>query len=351
MDPIQEILSKTIECGLYQGENQSPETFGRFLSIINQRMAEVPGERNNILFDIKHDIELHQKIRYYKPDWEFKSDITKVFCLIDNIYKSEFRNHYLLSNRIRNQEKKLSKTRSEKGKKIMMKKLSRCTYRSYHDVMSHMEQVLVELKNQIKTTEDKSVLKFLELKEQVDNYRRRWSDYNKTNGSASANKGKQFEKFKHQIIEKLGLPNAIYYPNVNWCDNWLIGEIDLLVHDLDKDEWIIVEQKSRIYDVYYGFKQNGCHRSSVKSWVIINGQKIDLDHDVKTYIVTTLPEHDFILPVETQLKEIISYCLKNSDLSLSEKYKYAQSKIPPDTLNPYTWYINGGYKNVLLINA
>lgn len=86
-----------------------------------------------------------------------------------------------------------------------------------------------------------------------------------------------------------------------------LGEIDIvvLVYKQDVERWeakILIECKSRLFDVREAYKQVGDLQGKGKTKLCTSMGVLDVDKDYDYFIVTTLPENAFLLPIESRMK-------------------------------------------------
>jgi Holliday junction resolvase-like predicted endonuclease len=171
-------------------------------------------------------------------------------------------------------------------------------------------------------------------------------------GQASQAKGDLLEGQQQEAIRqitKLGYDVQQAWTNLYWNDQKSLGEVDLLLQT--NQGWVIVEFKARAFDIMAAYYQNGPERDIAKRWLTLARTRVVLDNTVPTFIVTILPDNPFVLPMESELKKVVSYRVKHPDASLSELTSYARTVISPDRQRPIDWYLKGGYRHVIVMPA
>lgn len=114
-----------------------------------------------------------------------------------------------------------------------------------------------------------------------------------------------------------------FYNNIKWKD--IIGEVDIVMCEKGNCQNVLalVEIKGRFFDVSYGYEQSGPNRSAKKTVLIINSQQVTVPPDIPCFVVTVIPENEFQLGVESNLKlDIQKYTLLKESAFSKDYFNY-----------------------------
>ena len=339
-----ELLSQALPCGLYAGEDIG--MFNSFLSTVDTILQGSAGPRADIITAISIDEPLHRQIQHFDSQWSWPPGSTNVNRLfdLDSLHKKLFPNHYNLVQMIPKFETAVQRVSQ------IREQLSKAKKTDPESIIRERTERLQKARAELAQLEqDAELQRFMKVLQRIDEYRVRWHTCNLELGQTSQSKGEQFEGRRQQVICQIsqrGYNVQNYWTNLYWNDQKSLGEVDLL---LQTDQgWVIVEFKARIFDVMSAFLQNGPERDPEKQWLTIpdSGTRVILDNTVPIFIITTLPEHPYVLPMESELKRVITYRVKHPD---EELITYARTIIAPNRLRPVDWYIGGGYQYVIIL--
>ena len=95
-----------------------------------------------------------------------------------------------------------------------------------------------------------------------------------------------------------------------------LGEIDVAILEFDeiKGKWeavVLIECKSRLFDVREAYKQVAVLEEKNKTLLQTIVGAVEISKNYQYFIVTTLPEFPFVLPVESKMKEVLERSHKN----------------------------------------
>lgn len=360
MSTVEQILDNYVTSGLYKGEPNDLDTFKTFFQEIDHLLTTLDSPRNVIRDQITNDRELHQEICHFQPDWTWHGHIQKLFDFMETFYRENFNKHYRYHIRVYESKAKLTRLiTSSAQRERLRQQLSR--YRG--SVPKTVESIITELQQRIeKQVNDLEKLeqdgvgeldRFLKLKQRINHYRQQWYECNNDMGLISKGHGESLESEIRKVIDhiqkKYDYKIIDHHSNLHWNDDSSLGEVDLLLHTSD-GIYIVVEFKCRAHDVMSAWYQNGPVRNPDKNWLLIkSGEKVIIPQDAPFFVVTTIPEHPYILNMESDLKRIIGYRLKHYDASIEQLHTYARTIISPDRLKPIDWYRQGGHQHVIVI--
>jgi len=181
---------------------------------------------------------------------------------------------------------------------------------------------------------------------QVKTYYTKLTSVNKKVSLLLQNKGTFLEKKDHtevlsEISKRHGRIKHIWN-NVLWFETAtsteVTGEIDMLLET--DDGYIFIEIKSRVFDIMSGYIQNGPQRSIRKQYLQINTDtRIKMVKEIKTYIITSLPDSEYKLPYESKLNNIMLY-RKKRNCTKEAAWEFGNSVFGSDRLTPLQWYLD-----------
>lgn len=337
--------------GLYQGED--PALFPLFLDKIVKIIRNADSPRNRIMAMIEEDQELASIIRVYYPDWQWNNNIVQLTNLLEQISQTHFRDYRGILSRINCVSNAVNDLINDTPVRArVIENLKKATYpgRPIDELINRKKETLhhvTRIRLQMEDTPE--VQHFMALQDKITRYRDLWHDCNMEIGTINRLKGDRLEACHPFVIEELakrGHQTIASWNNVHWAPKGL-GEIDLLLQTTSG--WVIVEFKARAHDIMSAYYQNGPGRDSRKQVAILSDTtEIILPLDTPMYVVTVVP-NCFVLPIDSELKRVLSYSTKHPHLGVDQIYAYARTVIPADRPSPYRWYLEGGANHVIVM--
>ena len=328
------ILERHIPCGLYVGERE--QDFPKFLDIIDGIMRSGTGPRCQVISDMKADPAVQSILSRYDIHW---SDITRVFKQI----MDKFRSICKAEAYIRNQEQKLSELYDPQVQRNLQQHLCQSSV-TIEDIIQRKVDALSANRAELATHPDRE--EYTAVMRVIQPYIDRWQCADKEVGHNNTIKGLRLEDTSAlEQLRRRGITVDKYWRNVYYSG--AAGELDMLVRDTS-GHYIILEYKSRVYDIAAAYLQNGPGRDLSKRLVVLDGTDVELPLDTQFFVVTTLPEHEFVLPIESDLKRVLTYRIKHPELTLEDIWTYARTHIGPDRLSPVEWYRR--YHSIVLVS-
>ena len=348
---ITEYLRAEINPGLYQG--QDPDTFPAFLAHMQTVFKSENSPRNAIVQLMTDD----DKLQAWLDDFGLKWERDPPFLFSQIAVLPRFKEHNRLQNSLFKLKTQIIEMSSGPEHDRIKEQLTKSTSgTTIEQIIEKKSALRVELSARYDVKyADQSYREYLNLKDHIQNYQDLWDQCNRELSDLNHVKGASLESKFTEIVEALGCTHGVlvnHWANVYWNDN--LGEVDLVLEytggGAHGTQLVLIECKSRIHDIMAGWLQNGPLRAADKHQLDLDGAWRVIDRDtVPTYVVTTTPEHDFTLPMESLVKRIISYYVKHR-CTPEECYQYARTILPETRMSPLEWYLSGGHEHVLFVD-
>lgn len=328
-DPIQSILEQHIPSGLYQGEDSS--CWAEFLLQVDHILKHTESPRNNIIRTMESNPEFQALLVELEIPWT--TNLTILQERINLKFKTVIRQLSDidgLTDQITDLERVDSPTRLR-----IIEQLSKQNKITVDTIIRNKKGVLLKKIEDLDTESP-----YFRLKPFMDRYHDQWNSVNLTTGTINQSKGHSLEQQQDAVIRHIekqtGLKMDKTWTNCRWNDD--LGEVDMILR-LSDSSYVIVEYKSRVYDIRAAWYQNGPGRNPLKNTLILDGLPVKMGLDTRFYVVTTEPETGFVLPFESDLKRVMTYRLKHQ-CTPEQTWEYAKSNVfqtEPET--PLDWYL------------
>jgi hypothetical protein len=356
MDPtLIAILRQGKTTGLYVGEDLA--CWAMFLSDLETSLRSVDSPRNAIIQHMDENEDLH-RILLSVVGLVWKGNPPALFDQVNKHPK--FKKYNALHGAIEKQCQQIKEfldVGSIRYKKTNQQLIN--SSRTIDDIICQKEDQLVQMQSQLADMKSHVTDNYDCLKSLVADYQMQWDLCNREQSNINREKGDALEAqivpINNAVRLRLALPaetSLLVHRNVLWNDK--LGEVDLLLQYVrvkePEDLYVIIECKSRIHDVMAGYQQNGPDRAAEKTHLMLTGKWVLMPHKTITFVVTTYPDNDFNLPVESLVKRVISHKVKHQ-CSTQETYDYSRTIINSDRVAPLKWYLDGGYQHVIIIDS
>lgn len=340
MDPIEQILSMHIPCGLYRDEDRA--SWKPFLTKVDSTVKDNDHPRNTLIKLWQEDHQLMKDIECLGLLYE--NNIAKTYlalkkklhtypvATLKNRYETVKTQHQeLLTDDVRLQH--LSEQLAKGG--IILE-----------DMLTKKQESIDQQCQELETAQKYITPEESQLQEVVDRtsyYYNLWVSIDKEQGETNRVNGESLEQKSHEhaikyIQTRHGKIHKIWH-NVLWYSGNTtpnhLGEVDIVM--LTDDGYIIVEVKARVFDIMSGWLQNGPQRDKNKLYLELD-ERVLVPFDITTYVITTLPDLPYRLPIESLLKKVITYRVKH-DSSDEETWDYARTIYRDDRMSPLQWYV------------
>jgi len=311
-DPIEDLLKDQCESGVYRGENQL--LFEEWLKQTNEALNQ-SGPRCDICVALSNDLPAMNALR----DLDLQEDDLRppfVFQRIDEY----FANHFAAEKRLmlqrdmsQNQVDVLSDPCSKRRKKVegQLAKSKKEPQRTIDDLIGSYkakvesaEAQLEELrKARARSKRGKLLAKARKL---TAKYKEEWYTTDAAMGEESGENGRKLESRCDEIVsivsQRADIVADRVWSNCDWNDG--LGEVDIVIQACT-GEFILVEVKSRVYDVMAGWLQSGSKRHPRKTSLKLpdNPIPVHIPRNVRCFVVTVLPPNPYVLKCEVRQRE------------------------------------------------
>lgn len=350
---IRRILEEHVPTGLYAGED--PTQFPEFIRSMEERLKSADSPRNQVIREMLADWRLPEELaRIGIVDWhgnppylfeqvsahpEFQAQIRQ-----ERFYRDSLEKYRDIANPESDRHKRICAQLEKSDKTIddilvsMKSKLDR--------IVAEKDALCADPRYQV----------YLDVCAYVRQYQDKWDGCNLEIGEESQDKGAKLESRLDEIIAHVSArdpqiaaltPSAVY-TNVYWrsASGELLGEVDIVLR-FGMSNYILIECKARTHDVMAGWLQNGPLRSPEKSHLELDGTLTAIPFDSPTYVVTVIPDHDFLLPVESLVKRVMRHKIR-SRKPIEEIYEYA-TELFVNRITPLEWYVRFGHQWVIVL--
>jgi hypothetical protein len=340
MDSIEQILSTHLHCGLYRNEDKA--SWKPFLATVDSITRGNDCPRNII-------------IKLWQEDHLLLKDIESLGLLYEN---NIAKTYLALKKKLRTYPVATLKDRYETIKTqhqelltdvVRLKHLSEQLAKGgilLEDMLKKKQESIDHQCHELENAQKYITPEESQLQEVVDRtsyYYNLWITTDKEHGEINRVHGESLEQKSHEkafqyIQTRHGKIHKTWH-NVLWYSGNTthkhFGEVDIVM--LTDDGYIIIEVKSRVFDIMSGWLQNGPHRARNKRYLALD-ERVLIPYDITTYVITTLPELPYKLPIESLLKKAITYRVKH-DSTDEETWDYAKALYGDDRMSPLQWYV------------
>lgn len=353
---IVDILSKYKATGLYPDERDGAvATWTTMVDHVQQAVREAGADtpRGAVIDAIQSDpamIALLRRlgIQLDRPDRPDRLDPPMMFKTIKQCHSEVYR----LRERIRKTTEAVTQLKDPKHPKTaaVIKQLEKSCGVTIDSLIQQKESLLAE--HEAALTDLMTDPQLTAEVNLLDKYEKMWNDCNQEIGEDNQSKGASLEQsvscITKMISERLGYPvdtEVAVHLNVDWNDG--LGEVDLVLV-YPGNCMIIVECKSRTHDIMDGWLQSGPERAQRKTHLNLNGTWTEIPRETEMFVVTVLPQHEFMMPFESLVKRVMTYHIKHNCTPI-ESWKYGEGFFR-DRQVPLKWYLTEGYNHVLLLD-
>jgi hypothetical protein len=142
-------------------------------------------------------------------------------------------------------------------------------------------------------------------------YKTSWFAADAAMGEEAGENGRKLEQRCNEIVPMVAnvanVEVAKVWTNCDWNDK--LGEVDIVLQTKN-NEYVLVEVKSRVFDVMAGWLQSGCERHPDKRTLVLSGvpAPVHMPRNVRCFVVTILPPRPYVLKCEVSRATLGQEC-------------------------------------------